>query len=147
MSINAYGAFGQQIAKSYREFSNSPNNNYTTDVYTKYWTGEGSTNRYPAFTHGKNTNFKELSDLYIENGDYVKISNVSFGYDLKSAFKKLPLHKLRVYVSAQNLFTFTKYSGFDPEVGYGNGEGWASGIDIGYYPSPKTILGGINIVF
>jgi len=147
LSVNAYGAFGHQIAKSYREFSNSPNNNYTTDVYTKYWTGEGSTNRYPAFTHGKNTNFKELSDLYIENGDYVKISNVSFGYDLKSAFKKLPLQKLRIYVSAQNLFTFTKYSGFDPEVGYGNGESWASGIDIGYYPSPKTILGGINIVF
>ncbi len=147
LSINAYGAFGHQIAKSYREFSNSPNNNYTTDVYTKYWTGEGSTNRYPAFTHGKNTNFKELSDLYIEDGDYVKISNISIGYDLKSAFKRLPLQKLRLYVSGQNLLTFTKYSGFDPEVGYGNGESWASGIDIGYYPNPKTILGGINIVF
>ncbi|MBP7508473.1 MAG: TonB-dependent receptor [Prolixibacteraceae bacterium] len=147
LSVNAYGAFGHQIAKCYREFSNSPNNNYTNEVYTKYWTGEGSTNRYPAFTHGKNTNFKELSDLYIEDGDYVKISNISIGYDLKSVIKKLPLQKLRIYITAQNLFTFTKYSGFDPEVGYGNSESWASGIDIGYYPSPKTILGGINIVF
>lgn len=146
-TVNAYGAFGHQIAKSYREFSNSPNNNYTTDVYTKYWTVEGSTNRYPAFTHGKNTNFKELSDVYIEDGDYVKISNISIGYDLKQAIHKLPLQKLRIYVAAQNLFTITNYSGFDPEVGYGDGENWASGIDIGYYPSPKTIMGGINIVF
>jgi TonB-linked SusC/RagA family outer membrane protein len=147
LSVNAYGSFGQQIAKSYREFSNSPNNNYTTDVYTKYWTGEGSTNRYPAFTHGKNTNFKELSDMYIEDGDYIKISNISLGYDIKKIWKGLPFHKFRAYVTGQNLITFTKYSGFDPEVGYGDGESWASGIDIGYYPSPKTILGGINIEF
>ncbi|HPB04744.1 MAG TPA: SusC/RagA family protein, partial [Prolixibacteraceae bacterium] len=147
LTVNAYGAFGHQIAKSYREFSNSPNNNYTTEVYTKYWTGDGSTNRYPAFTHGKNTNFKELSDIYIEDGDYVKISNISIGYDLKQAIRKLPLQKLRIYVAAQNLITITNYSGFDPEVGYGDGENWASGIDIGYYPSPKTIMAGINVVF
>ena len=147
LSVNAYGAFGQQIAKCYREFSNSPNNNYTTDVLTKYWTEEGSTNRYPRFTHGKDTNFAELSDIYIEDGDYVKISNMSLGFDIKHVCRKLPFQKFRVYVAAQNLFTFTDYSGFDPEVGYGDGESWASGIDIGYYPSPKTILGGINIVF
>ena len=147
LSINSYGAFGHQIAKSYREFSNSPNNNYTTDVYTKYWTGEGSTNKYPRFTHGKDINFKELSDMYIENGDYLKISNISLGYDLKQAIGKLPLQKLRIYVAAQNLFTITNYSGFDPEVGYGDSKNWASGIDIGYYPSPKTIIGGINVVF
>ncbi|HNW49508.1 MAG TPA: TonB-dependent receptor [Prolixibacteraceae bacterium] len=146
-SVNTYGAFGQQVAKSYREFSNSPNNNYTTDVYTKYWTGEGSTNRYPKFTHGKNTNFKEISEMYVEDADYLKISNVSFGYDFKKVLKKLPVKKFRVYVAVQNLVTFTNYSGFDPEVGYGDGESWASGIDIGYYPSPKTFLGGINIEF
>lgn len=147
LSINAYGALGQQIAKSYREFSNSPNNNYTSEVYTKYWTGEGSTNRYPRFTHGKDINFKEISDIYIENGDYLKISNISIGYDLKQVIRQLPLQKLRIYVAAQNLLTITNYSGFDPEVGYGDSRSWASGIDIGYYPSPKTILGGINIVF
>ena len=85
--------------------------------------------------------------MYIEDGDYVKISNISLGYDIKKIWKGLPFHKFRAYVTGQNLITFTKYSGFDPEVGYGDGESWASGIDIGYYPSPKTILGGINIEF
>ena len=77
----------------------------------------------------------------------MKISNISIGYDLKQAIRKLPLQKLRIYVAAQNLITITNYSGFDPEVGYGDGENWASGIDIGYYPSPKTIMAGINVVF
>ena len=147
LSINAYGSFGHQIAKSYREFSNSPNNNYTSEVYSKYWTEEGSTNRYPRFTHGKDINFKEISDIYIENGDFLKISNIAIGYDLKRAIRQLPFQKLRIYMAAQNLFTITNYSGFDPEVGYGDSKSWASGIDIGYYPSPKSILGGINIEF
>jgi hypothetical protein len=147
ISMNAYGAFGHQIAKSYREFSNRPNHNYTTDVYTKYWTGEGSTNRYPRFSHGKDANFNDLSDIYIEDADYLKLSNISLGYDFKRIFNRLPFRKCRVYVSAQNMLTITNYSGFDPEVGYGDSKSWASGIDVGYYPSPKTVLGGINIVF
>jgi hypothetical protein len=145
--MNAYGALGHQIAKSYREFSNRPNHNYTTDVYTKYWTGEGSTNRYPRFSHGKDANFNDLSDIYIEDADYLKLSNISLGYDFKRIFNRLPFRKCRVYVSAQNMLTITNYSGFDPEVGYGDSKSWASGIDVGYYPSPKTVLGGINIVF
>lgn len=147
ISMNAYGALGHQIAKSYREFSNRPNHNYTTDVYTKYWTGEGSTNRYPRFSHGKDANFNDLSDIYIEDADYLKLSNISLGYDFKRIFNRLPFRKCRVYVSAQNMLTITNYSGFDPEVGYGDSKSWASGIDVGYYPSPKTVLGGINIVF
>ncbi len=147
VSVNSYGAFGHQIAKSYRSFSDKPNHNYTTDVYSKYWTGEGSTNRYPAFSHGKNTNMAQISDLYIEDGNYLKISNITIGYDFKSIFKTLPVQKCRIFVSGQNLLTFTKYSGMDPEVGYGDSKSWASGIDIGYYPSPKTILGGVNITF
>jgi len=146
-SINAYGMYGHQIAKSYRNFSDKPNHNYTTDVYSKYWTGEGSTNRYPRFTDGKNTNMKEISDLYIEDANFLKISNITIGYDLKHIWSNLPLQKIRIYVSGQNLFTFTDYSGMDPEVGYGDNENWAGGIDLGYYPNPRTILGGLNITF
>lgn len=146
-SADAYGAFGQQIAKCYREFSNTAYHNYTNDVLTKYWTGEGSTNRYPKFTHGKDLNFSEISDIYIEDGDYLKIRNISVGYDFKYLWKNAPVQKLKFYVSVQNLCTFTNYSGFDPEVGYGNSTSWASGIDIGYYPSPRTFMGGLSIVF
>lgn len=146
-SVTAYGAFGQQVMKSYRSFSDTPNDNYTTDVYTKYWTGEGSTNRYPAFSYGKHENFKDISDIYVENADYVKISNVTIGYNFKNAWKNLPASQLRIYVAAQNLFTISGYSGMDPEVGDGAGYSWTSGIDSGYYPSSRTFMVGINLKF
>ena len=146
-SMNGYGSFGQQVAKSYRQFSDHPDDNYCTDVYTKYWTGEGSTDRYPRFTHGKHVNQSELSRVWIEDADFFKISRVSLGYDLKRAMRFLPVAKCHVYVSAQNMFTFTKYSGMDPEVGFGNGASWASGIDNGYYPSSNSWQVGLNITF
>jgi len=146
-SMNGYGAFGQQVAKSYRQFSDHPDDNYCTDVYTKYWTGEGTTNRYPRFTHGKHVNQSELSRVWIEDADYFKISRLSLGYDLKRAMKFLPVARFHLYVAAQNMFTFTKYSGMDPEVGFGNDTNWASGIDNGYYPSAKSWQVGVNITF
>ena len=136
-----------QIAKCYRHYSNMPDNNYCTDVYTKYWTGEGSTNRYPRFTDGKHANMKEISDLWIEDADYLKISNISLGYNFKKLWNNMPFENLRVYVSAQNLITLTGYSGMDPEIGYGNSVNWASGIDIGNYPSARTWMCGINLTF
>ena len=146
-SLNGYGAFGQQVAKSYRQFSDHPDDNYTTDVYTKYWNGEGSTNHYPRFTHGKHVNMSELSRVWLEDADYFKISTISLGYDLKRVVKFLPVQKFRVYVTATNMFTFTGYSGMDPEVGFGNGSSWASGIDNGYYPSSRSWQVGLNITF
>lgn len=66
----------------------------------------------------------------------------------------MPLQQARIYVSAQNLFTFTKYPGMDPEVGYGGGDyttnstnSWVSGIDIGSYPSARTFLIGVNLKY
>ena len=146
-SLNGYGSFGQQVAKSYRQFSDHPDDNYCTDVYTKYWNGEGSTNHYPRFTHGKHVNMSELSRVWLEDADFFKISNITVGYDLKRAIKKLPLAKCRLYVTATNMFTFTGYTGMDPEVGFGNGTSWASGIDNGYYPSARSLQVGLNIIF
>jgi TonB-linked outer membrane protein, SusC/RagA family len=146
-SVNGYGSFGQQVAKSYRQFSDHPDDNYCTDVYTKYWTPENPNNRYPRFTHGKHVNQSELSRVWIEDADFFKISRISLGYDLKRAMSFLPVAKCRVYVSAQNMFTFTKYSGMDPEVGFGNNTNWASGIDNGYYPSSNSWQVGLNITF
>lgn len=147
LSINGYGAFGQQVMKCYRHFSNVPNDNYTKDVFTKYWTAEGSTNKYCKFSHGKNPNFNNISDMYVEDADYFKISNISLGYDFKQLLKRLPMGQCRLYVSAQNMFTFTSYSGMDPEVGYGVSDPWASGIDVGYYPSSRRVLVGLSLTF
>ena len=146
-ALNGYGSFGQQVAKSYRQFSDHPDDNYCTDVYTKYWTGEGSTNEYPRFSDGKTANMSEISRVWIEDADFFKISRISLGYDFKKLYKKLPVQKCRLYVSLSNYFCFTGYSGMDPEVGFGNGTSWASGIDCGYYPSSRSFQVGMNINF
>ncbi len=146
-ALNGYGSFGQQVAKSYRQFSDHPDDNYCTDVYTKYWTGEGSTNRYPRFSDGKTANMSEISRVWIEDADFFKISRISLGYDFKRLYSKLPVQKCRLYVALSNFFTFTGYSGMDPEVGFGNGASWASGIDCGYYPSARSWQVGLNINF
>ena len=146
LSVTGSGAFGQQIAKSYRSFADSPLQNYTTSIFGR-WTGEGTSNKLPRLTSGSHVNWQNISDIYIEDGDYVKIQNVQIGYDFKHAFRKLPFGQVRVYVMAQNLYTFTNYSGMDPEIGYGNNQSWVSGIDLGYYPSPRTYMVGLNLKF
>ena len=147
LALNGYGSFGQQVAKSYRQFSDHPDDNYCTDVYTKYWTGEGSTNKYPRFSDGKNVNMSEISKVWVEDADFFKISRIAFGYDFKKLYNKLPVQKCRLYVALSNYFCFTGYSGMDPEVGFGNGTSWASGIDCGYYPSARSWQVGLNINF
>lgn len=148
LTVAATGAFGQQIAKSYRRFGDSPLHNYTTDVFER-WHGEGTSNTLPRLTSGSHPNFQLISDMYIEDADYVKIQNITFGYDFKRLFPKMPLGQARIYVTGQNLFTFTGYSGMDPEVGFGNGEGEnnVKGIDVGSYPAAKTFLVGVNLKF
>ena len=145
-NIAASGAFGQQIAKSYRSFADSKNQNFTTDVFG-VWTGEGTSNKLPRLTSGSHTNWQKVSDIYIEDGDYLKIQNVTIGYDFKKLFTKLPFQQARLFLTAQNLYTFTGYSGMDPEIGYGNDKSWVSGVDLGFYPSPRTFLVGVNLKF
>ena len=148
LAVSAHGALGQQIAKSYRTFAGSRHDNYTSEVF-QYWHGEGTSNKYPRLTAGSNTNWQSISDIYIQNGDYLKIQNVTVGYDFKKLMPKMPLTQARLYFTAQNLFTLTGYSGMDPEIGSdgGSGNGWARGIDIGMYPSPRTYLVGVNLKF
>ena len=146
LNIAGTGAFGQQIAKSYRSFADSPLQNYTTEIFGR-WTGQGTSNKLPRLTSGSNTNWQNISDIYIEDGDYVKIQNITLGYDFKKLFKNMPLAQARLFVTGQNLFTITGYSGMDPEIGYGYDKSWVSGIDLGYYPSPRTYMVGVNLKF
>lgn len=146
LALTATGAFGHQIAKSYRSFLDNPLQNYTTEVFER-WHGEGTSNRYPRLTGGAHSNWTNISDLLVEDADYIKLQNLTFGYDLKTILPKLPLAQARIYFAAQNLFTITDYKGMDPEVGYGYGHDWASGIDVGFYPSPRTYMIGFNLTY
>lgn len=144
--INGTGVAGNQIVKSYRVNSVLNAGNFTQHDLDR-WHGEGTSNFLPAL-NGTPTNWQYVSDLYIENGDYFRISNITLGFDFKKLFTRLPLQKLRLYVSGQNLFTFTKYTGMDPEVSaYTGAQSWARGIDLGNYPGAYSILFGVNIQY
>ncbi len=145
LSFTGFGAFGQQIFKCYRDYTTSPLANFTTEIYQR-WTGAGSTNRWPRLSSTSNSNWSTISDLYIEDGNYFKIQNITIGYDIAKAFKSFPLQSLRIYVTGQNLYTFTSYSGMDPEIGYAD-HSWAQGVDLGFYPSSRNILIGVNVKF
>lgn len=146
-NITARGALGQDIAKSYRSFVDSPQQNYTQDVYNT-WMGEGTSDKLPRLTSGSHTNWMMLSDIFLEKGDYLKIANLTVGYDFNRLIRKSPFEKLRLFGSVNNLYTFTSYSGMDPEIGYGyENSSWMSGIDLGSYPASATYLMGVNIQF
>ena len=145
-AVNGAGAFGQQIMRSYRSFSDAPYQNYDTSILNR-WIGEGTGNQaHISSTGSENVNW--VSTRYMEDADYFKIKTVTLGYDFKNLWKSCPFQQLRLYVQAQNLYTFTKYTGLDPEVGNNaGGNGWASGIDLGLYPPSRTYLVGASIKF
>ena len=146
-SVNGAGAFGHQIMRSYRSFGDDPDENYDTTIFNR-WHGEGTSNTVPRISNNGHPNTMWVSTRYMENGDYFKIKSVLLGYDFKHLWKACPLQQLRFYVQVQNLFTFTGYTGLDPEVGSaGGGLGWESGIDLGLYPPARTFLVGASIKF
>ena len=164
-SMNLYGQGGNQIFKGYRDVGRAYVNSPAEDLNAWHWVdnngngvldaGEGVGNTIPRVTGGKdaNNNWRFISDLYIKPGGFMRVKSINLGYDFKKLITKLPVEKLRIYVSATNLLTFTKYDGLDPEVGYGsfyNSNGilsdpYASHIDLGFYPTPRTFLVGVNV--
>jgi TonB-linked SusC/RagA family outer membrane protein len=146
-AVNGAGAFGQQIMRSYRSFGDAAYQNYDTTIFER-WTGEGTSNSQPRMSATGHQNTIWVSERYMENGDYFKIKTVTLGYDFKNIWKSSPFQQLRLYVQAQNLITFTKYTGLDPEIGNtAGGNSWASGIDLGLYPPSRTYLVGASIKF
>ena len=148
VAMSGYGNFGQQIFRAYRRYSDSPYDNYTTEIFD-YWHGEGTSNKYPRIVHGTNYNYVTNTDIFVENADFFRIQTLSLGYDFNRLLKNSPFGQLRLYVQANNPFVFTKYKGMDPEVGSdgGSGNGWAKGIDVGYYPQARTMILGVNLKF
>ena len=151
LSVNLYGAFGQEILRNYERqqpFANQLAYNLNR------WTGEGSTNEYPRLTTGltQNTTF---SDFYVEDGSFVRLKNIQLGYTLPQKLTEtIGVKRLRIYVSANNLFTLTRYMGYDPDVGTGfdpavedSGGPLNAGVDNGIYPQARVFMGGLNIKF
>ena len=146
-AINGAGAFGMQVMRSYRSYGDAPYQNYDTTILNR-WYGEGTSNDQPRISATGHQNTIWNSTRYMEDADYFKIKTVTLGYDFKNIWKSCPFQQLRFYVQAQNLCTFTGYTGLDPEVGNTGGDvTWASGIDLGLYPPSRTFLIGASIKF
>ena len=113
--------------------------NYPTWVLQR-WTGEGTSNTVPTLGNSENW---VCSDMYIQDGSYLRLKNITLGYTLpRNLTKKVNISRLRIYARAENLFTWTKYWGFDPEIGSGS---TSLGVDYGVYPQARTYTLGFNI--
>ncbi|MDX1913222.1 MAG: TonB-dependent receptor [Saprospiraceae bacterium] len=111
------------------------------------WTGEGTSNTEPrANLNDPNQNVR-ISDRFIEDGSYLRLKTLQLGYNFPQAWlKRARFDQLKVYVTAQNLLTFTRYTGLDPEIGK-IGSDLEIGIDRGFYPQSRTVMGGISLTF
>ncbi|MBP6430212.1 MAG: TonB-dependent receptor [Ferruginibacter sp.] len=139
----ANGAAGNKIFQGLRRLDIAKANYQT--VAMSRWTGEGTSNSYPRLTStDPNGNFGKMSDFYLEKGDYLRLKVLQLGYTLapNKVLNKIGANKLRVYVSAENLLTLTKYTGYDPEVG-----GSVYGIDKGQYPQARSFMVGAQLQF
>jgi len=151
LTVNTYGSAGGQNVFGIHDYTRAYTNN-TTEVLNR-WTSEGTSNTTPRVTYGTdpNGNYTKFSDLYVQDSDFFRIKNITIGCDLTKLTNKLNFFsKFRLYVAANNLYTFTKYKGMDPEIGFGNttvGQEWARGIDVGFYPQPRTYMMGLNVNF
>ncbi len=141
------GVAGNQVIWSYFNNINHGTYNWATSQLDR-WHGEGTSNTVPRINIGSTQDIT-LSDRFVSDASYLRMSNLTVGYNFKNILKKSSLQNLRLYLSGQNIFTLTKYQGFNPEVGNGgkNGGNWAGGVDSAPYPLARTYLMGISIKF
>jgi TonB-dependent starch-binding outer membrane protein SusC len=151
LSVFLYGSYGAKIFNYTRIFTeglNSPWNNQLATVLNRY-TAENPNGVLPRYTGtGVQQGNLRVSDRYVENGSFLRIQNISLGYNIpKEILAKAKISSFRVFVSAQNLHTFTKYSGYDPEIGAINNKVGLMNIDNGHFPNPRTFTVGANVEF
>jgi TonB-linked SusC/RagA family outer membrane protein len=141
-----YNQVNTDIEGFYRPF------NITGRVATKSWSGPGTSNYLPRLSWTGAQNNKQASTRFLEDGSYTRLKNVQLGYNLSTAaLSRMKISSMRFFVSGQNLFTITKYTGQDPEMGTSANSAAdgvrAVGIDWGTYPSARTFTAGVNLNF
>ena len=160
-SLFLYGVSGNKIynyqQRTLETFGSSTGSvgieNIGSEYYADAWTVKNPSQRYARIDANEfNTNTRP-SDVYVENGSYLRLRNFTLGYTIPDGIsKRITASKIRFYVSAQNLFTITGYKGLDPEIGIpqdanGNRLPTASGVDVGTYPNSRFFTLGLNVTF
>lgn len=140
------GVYGNKIFNGFKFISLNPggtgqNYNMDRDILNA-WTPENTNTNIPRLVQGDPSgNYSKVSDFYVEDGSYLRLKNLTIGYSLpKDLYRKLDVNKIRVYVTTNNLFTITKYTGFDPEVGMNS-----YGVDTGRYPQARSFIFGVEV--
>lgn len=153
LSVALQGVYGNKVYNGPSTYTRSTQNltcNYSRDM-VKRWRGEGTQTdvRYPRLGGLDANNSILQSDRYLEDGSYLRIKMVQLGYTIPAVLTtKIGIKSVRIYINAQNLYTFTKYTGLDPEIGMKGGEDPLDiGIDRGYYPTPRLYSIGLSITF
>jgi TonB-linked SusC/RagA family outer membrane protein len=156
VNIYLYGTYGNKIfnyqARMLESFQ-APGfvgvENIGYDYFKNHWTPANPSNRYTRLTYNDDVIASNVpSSQYVEDGSYLRLKNLQVGYSIPAhSIGNLNNPTIRVYVSAQNLFTVTNYSGLDPEIGVANGSATAAGVDPGSYPLSKFYTLGLNVTF
>jgi TonB-linked SusC/RagA family outer membrane protein len=144
-SATLYSSIGNEILRNYERDQPLAN---TLSYRINRWTGAGSTNEHPRqfISTSEISRNNIISEYYVEDGSFLRIKNIQVGYTIPETItQKIGVRKLRAYVSANNLATFTKYMGYDPD--FSTNDPLVSGIDYGYYPQAKTFMAGLTLNF
>lgn len=143
LKVFLQGAFGGENFMALARVDN-PTTNRPSYFFTDRWTGEGSTNSFPKASYSDPIIYS--SDLMVQDASYVKIKQIQLGYNLnRELIKKTGMTSLRLYISLDDYFTFTKYKGIDPEVGSFSNN--SQGIDRGLYPNASRLMTGLSVTF
>lgn len=150
ISLNVFlqGVYGNQVFNATRIYTEGMNDfkNQTSDVLRR-WHNEGDITDIPKSTLGLKNN-SELSTRFIEDGSYLRVKTITLSYFIpEKLLKKVNIAKLKVYATAENLFTFTNYSGYDPELNAFGNNNLVQSVDIGTYPHARSVILGLNVSF
>jgi hypothetical protein len=157
-NVYFYGSYGNKILnyveanlESLARRGGVGSENVSVTYFQNHWTPTNPSNRYARAvgTPGDNSSINNVpSSVWIEDGSFLKLKNLSIGYTLPtSLLNRYAISRIRLYVSSQNLFTITKYTGLDPEIGIHNGNATQNGVDNGTYPSSRYFTFGVNVTF
>ncbi|MFC2138422.1 SusC/RagA family TonB-linked outer membrane protein [Bacteroidota bacterium] len=150
LDIICDGIYGNELINVPRINSESMtlSSNFSKFVYDNYWKGPGSGNEVPRPIESDPNDNARISDRWIEDGSYFRITNIQFGYQLPyRIINRLKIYRFKIYISVKNLYTFSNYSGYDPDIGAYQRNALQAGIDYGSYPKAKSVFLGFNIDF
>ena len=149
LSVFLQGTYGNDVLNYTKRTTEQLSNVYNNQLNTvkDRFTQSNPNGALPRYNQWHNNNFR-VSDRFVEDGSYLRIQNVTFGYNLpQTLISKAKIANARIFVTGQNLYTFTKYTGYDPELGAFNSSATFFNIDNGNYPNPRTFTFGANITF